>query len=343
MIGHKEHPLVAITIGDAAGVGPEVALKAALDPGVRAGCRPILVGAKWVLDDVIEKIAPAERDRLVGIKGIGDLDGLDEDAIVVLDTDNVAREEVTIGKLSRAAGVASAEDTETAVRLAMTGAVDAVVSGPVNKQGLQLAGRNYPGQTEFVTALTNGETALKILVGGKLRIAQLSSHMSLSSALGKITRERITKTASRFATALHDAWGIENPRVAVAALNPHAGDNGLLGMEEIDIIRPAVEDASALGHDIVGPVPADVVFMQGEEGRYDGVVSMYHDQGTIPLKRLKFASVAYGLPIVRTTPGHGTAYDIAGSGTVDPTAMITAIELAADLARQRPEPDRPER
>jgi len=331
----KEHPLVAITIGDPAGVGPQVAVRAAIDERIRAACCPLLIGAKWVVEDVIARIAPEQSHRLVGIGEISEIDGVDDDAIIVLDSANVARGDIEIGALSRAGGVASAEDTETAVRLAMANAVDAIVSGPVSKQGLQMAGRNYPGQTEFVTTLSNGETPLKILIGGKLRVAQLSSHMSLSSAIGKVTRERIARTATRFATALHEAWGIERPRVAVAALNPHAGDNGLLGSEEIDIIRPAIEDAVAAGFDIVGPIPADVVFGQGEAGQFDGVVSMYHDQGTIPLKRLRFASVAYGLPIVRTTPGHGTAYDIARTGMADATAMTNAIEIAADLARQR--------
>ncbi|MCS0494633.1 4-hydroxythreonine-4-phosphate dehydrogenase PdxA [Ancylobacter sp. MQZ15Z-1] len=328
-------PVVAITLGDPAGVGPEVALKGAIEAGVRAECRPILVGAASVVERTLSTWDPAKRPDVVAIKDASEIDGINSNAVVVLDTHNIDDAEWEIGKLSKAGGTAAAEDTETAVRIALEGKVDAIVSGPVNKQGLQLAGRDYPGQTEFIQALSRGPKPLKILVGGKLRVAQMTSHMSLAAAVGKVTKENVLDIAIRFSDALKNAWGIEKPRIAVSALNPHAGDNGLLGKEEIDEIEPAIREAVGRGYDIVGPVPADVSFMQGEEGRYDGVVSLYHDQGTIPLKRLKFASVAYGLPVIRTTPGHGTAYDIAGKGTADATAMISALQLAARLARQR--------
>jgi len=328
-------PVIAITIGDPAGVGAEAAVKAVLQRNVDQPCWPILIGAKWVVDNAIALVAPEALARCVAMSSIVALDRMRPDQIVVLDTHNLAQTDLVPGKVTRAAGLAAAQDTELAVQLALAGTVDAIVSGPVNKQGLKLAGRDYPGQTEFVQALTNGETPLKILVGGRLRVAQLSSHMSLASAIEKVTQERIVTTTIRFAEALRNAWGIERPKIAVAALNPHAGDNGLLGSEERDIIEPAVREAVAKGYDIVGPVPADVVYGQGESGLYDGVVSMYHDQATIPLKRLKFASVAYGLPIIRTTPGHGTAYDIVGTGTVDPTAMTHAIDLATQLAIHR--------
>lgn len=331
----RERPLVGITIGDPAGVGPEAAVKAVLLDNVTARCRPVLVGAKWIVDDAVRQVAPDASSRFFAVKDLSEADALDEDAILVFDTANVAKADVTPGQLTYAAGVAAAEDTETAVRLAMAGQLDAIVSGPVNKQGLQMAGRNYPGQTEFVRALTNGEQPLKVLAAGNLRVAQLSSHMSLAEAIRRVTQEGIVATVKRFDHALRDGWGIEKPRIAVAALNPHAGDNGLLGREEIDIIKPAIVAAAAEGINVAGPVPADVVYGQGEARLYDGIVSMYHDQATIPLKRLRFASVSYGLPIIRTTPGHGTAYDIVGKNLVDPTAMVNAIEIAARMAERR--------
>lgn len=328
-------PLIAITLGDPAGVGPEVALKGAMAEAVRAECRPILVGAASVVEKTLAGWDRAKRPDIAVVRNMDEVGGINSDAVVVLDTHNIADADWDVGKLSKAGGTAAAEDTETAVRLAMAGSVDAIVSGPVNKQGLQLAGRDYPGQTEFIQALSHGPKPLKILVGNKLRVAQFTSHMSLATAIGRVKADAIRDIAIRFSDALRQAWGIEKPRIAVSALNPHAGDNGLLGREEIEEIGPGIRQAVERGYDIVGPVPADVSFLQGEEGRYDGVVSLYHDQGTIPLKRLKFASVAYGLPIIRTTPGHGTAYDIAGKGTADPTAMINALQLAAQLAHQR--------
>jgi 4-hydroxythreonine-4-phosphate dehydrogenase len=328
-------PLVAITLGDPAGVGPEVALKGAMDAAVRAECRPVLIGAASVVRKTLSTWHSSTCPDVVAVKTISDVGGVNSGAVVVYDTDNISDGDWTVGALSKAGGTAAAEDTETAVAMALAGEVDAIVSGPVNKQGLQLAGRDYPGQTEFVQALSRGPKPLKVLVGGKLRVAQMTSHMSLAAAVSKVKKDTVRDIAIRFADALRDAWGIEKPKVAVSALNPHAGDNGLLGREEIEEIEPAIREALSRGYDIVGPVPADVSFMQGEEGRYDGVVSLYHDQGTIPLKRLKFASVTYGLPIIRTTPGHGTAYDIAGKGTADPTAIVNALHLAAQLARQR--------
>jgi 4-phospho-D-threonate 3-dehydrogenase / 4-phospho-D-erythronate 3-dehydrogenase len=324
----SNRPLIGITIGDPAGIGPEVAVKGAREPEHRTANRVLLIGSL----DVLRRMDSGAAFRAVAApEEVGDDDPTAP--IPVLDTGAVPG--ATPGTLSEAAGVAAAEDTETAVALAMAHRIDAVVSGPINKQGLQLAGRNYPGQTEFIRTLTGAEQPLKILIGGNLRVAQLSSHMPLSEAIRQVTADRVRDTAIRLANALRTDWGIAAPRICVSALNPHAGDNGLLGREELDEINPGVAAARAAGHDVTGAVPSDVAFLHGEEGRYDGVVSLFHDQGTLPLKRLKFASVAHGLPIVRTTPGHGTGYDIAGTGAADATAMGNAIRVAGTLAAAR--------
>lgn len=327
-------PLLALTIGDAAGVGPEVAIKGILAEQRKGLARMLLVGDAEAVARTASTLSE-EMPKIVSVTTPEDVPQSTADALYVLDAKNLRAADWQVGELSAVCGQAAVEDTETAVALALAGRVGAVVSGPINKQGMQLAGRRYPGQTEFIRDLTSAEQPLKILVGGNLRVAQLTSHMSLRDAIGQVTQDRITATAIRLAEALRTAWGIEAPRVCVSALNPHAGDNGLLGKEELEQINPGVQAARERGYDVVGAVPSDIAFLHGEEGRYDGVVSLFHDQGTLPLKRLKFASTPFGLPIIRTTPGHGTAYDIAGKGTADATAMRNAIDLATTLASQK--------
>ena len=323
-------PRLAVTLGDTGGIGPEIAVKAAISPDVREVCEPLLVGSAAVVREAIGQVGADRGDapRVVGHPREFDAEFW---GVQVLETRTLGPGERTVGALSAANGRAAAEDTKRAVELALSGAVDAVVSGPVNKQGLQMAGYNYPGQTEFFQDLTGTESTFTLLVGGPMRVALLSTHVSLREALGLVTRQRVAAVVARLNAALTEAFGIEGPHIGVAGLNPHSGDNGLMGREEIDDIGPALQDARKAGVEVSGPVPADAFFLQGEAGRYDGMVALYHDQGVIPLKRHSYATFAYGLPIIRTTAGHGTAYDIAGTGKADPTAMRNAVLLAASI------------
>jgi 4-phospho-D-threonate 3-dehydrogenase / 4-phospho-D-erythronate 3-dehydrogenase len=324
----NKRPRIAITLGDTGGIGPEIALKAALSPAVTEICEPLLVGSAAVVREAADAVGGGAKVRPVD--SLRELDP-ESPGVRVIETHTLAPGERTVGEVSAANGRAAAEDTKRAVDLALSGDVDAVVSGPVNKQGLRMAGYDFPGQTEYFRHLTGAGPTFTILAGGPMRVALLSTHVSLREALELVTRDRVEDVIRRLDAALREAFGIEGPRIGVAGLNPHSGDRGLMGREEIEEIEPALADCRGADIDVVGPVPADAFFLQGEAGAYDGMVALYHDQGVIPLKRHRYATFAYGLPIVRTTPGHGTAYDIAGTSEADPTAMLNAVFLAVSV------------
>lgn len=327
--GENRRPRIAVTLGDTGGIGPEIAVKAAISSRVTKVCEPLLIGSAAVVRDSMQAVGTGG-DDLRSLEDPREFDPAFR-GIQVLETHSLRPAERIVGELSEANGQAAAEDTKRAVEMALCGAVDAVVSGPVNKQVLRAAGYDYPGQTEFFRELTGAECTFTLLVGGPMRVALLSTHLSLQEALALVTRERVAEVTMKLNAALTESFGIKKPRIGVAGLNPHSGDNGLMGREEIEEIGPALRDARRAGVDVTGPVPADAFFLQGDAGRYDGMVALYHDQGVIPLKRHYYATFAYGLPIIRTTAGHGTAYDIAGTGKADPTAMINAVLLAASV------------
>ena len=326
-------PRIGITLGEAAGIGPEVAVAAARDRRVSEACRPLLIGSADVA---------AAAARLTGIPSgelrvaadpahlSGSADGID-----VLDTGDLHTGDWAPGVPSAAVGRAAAHETARAVELATEGTIDAIASAPVNKRTLELGGAPYPGQTSYLEALTGSPSAMTILVGGPMRVALLSAHVSLSDALRLVTREAVFAAVKRLAEALEQAFAIDSPRIAVCALNPHASDEGLMGSEEAEHIVPALDELRAEALDVAGPTPADALFLDGERGAYDGILALYHDQGVVPLKRHGYATFAYGLPVLRTTAGHGTAYNIAGTGTADITAMVNAVLLAAGLWRVR--------
>lgn len=328
-------PVLGITLGEAAGVGPEIVVKAAVTDRVRERCTPVLIGPVDVVRSALRSSGlPGTElrvaDQIDALTGTGN-------ALRVLDTGELTAGVWTHGVLSAAVGHSAAHDTAVAVGLATDRSIDAIVSGPVNKRALELGGQAYPGQTGYLEALTGTRDALTILVGGPMRVALLSSHVSMRAAIDMATREAVVLAATRLVRALRTSFGIDGPRIGVAALNPHASDSGLMGVEEEQRIIPAVRDLVRDGVDAVGPVPADAFFAQGAAGRYDGMLALYHDQGVVPLKRYHYATYAYGLPVIRTTVGHGTAYDIAGTGLADPATMVNAIELAVELCgvRQR--------
>lgn len=338
-------PVIAVTMGDPAGIGAEIAVKALVDPVVQAACRPVIVGDAKVVADAIRFTGSAARE-----KRLSDVsDALYEDGIVnVLNLDNVDLSKLVYGRVSPDAGRAAFEYIKTAIELALAGKVDAVVTGPIHKEALNLAGYHYSGHTEIFADLTGTKDYAMMLVDEGMRVVHVTTHVSLRRACDLVKKERVLvviKLANRAAKAL----GISSPRIGVAGLNPHAGEDGLFGTEELEEIVPAVREARALGINAEGPVPPDTLFAKARGGQYDVAVAMYHDQGHIPLKTVSFrldpqtakwtavsgVNVTLGLPIIRTSVDHGVAFGKAGKGTACARSMIDAIMLAAVMASSR--------
>jgi 4-hydroxythreonine-4-phosphate dehydrogenase len=324
-------------MGDPAGVGPEVIAKALEHAEVWEFCRPLLVGdAGWM----------AEAARLVGARrAVRALDAPGEagagDSMDVLDLANVDAGRLTRGRVSAEAGQAAYEYVRHAVRLALAGEAAGVVTGPINKEALRAAGLRYAGHTEILADMCGARGVAMMLVAGRLRVSHASTHVSLRQAVERLNAERIEQVihlthSALLRLALPSVAGRAAPRIAVAGLNPHAGEGGLFGSEEQEIIAPAVEMARAAGIDACGPFPPDSVFLRASQGDFDAVVAMYHDQGHIAVKLLSFfegVNVTLGLPIIRTSVDHGTAFDIAGTGRADERSLLAALRLAAQMAR----------
>lgn len=327
----SEVPIVAITMGDPAGIGPEVTAKALAQEAVWACCRPIVVGDVSTLE---------QASRLVGGSGaflaisMAIEAQFQADRPDVLDLANVDPDGLQRGRVSGEAGRASVAYVERAVDLARTGHVAAIATGPINKAALKAANVPYIGHTELLADLLGEERVTTMLATEGLRVVHVTRHVPLSGVAALITMERVLETIRLTHSGLCQ-MGICPPRLAVAALNPHGGDDGLMGREEIDAIGPAVEAARKEGIDANGPIPADSVFFRAIRGEFDAVVAMYHDQGHIPIKTHGFersVTVTLGLPVVRTSVDHGTAFDIAWQGVASEESMVEAIRLAARLA-----------
>lgn len=329
-------------MGDPAGVGPEVCVQALSRPEVYQVCRPVVVGDAETLlaaADVLGK-----RPDIVGVESTED-GRYEPGAIDLLELANVNRDEVRWGQVSAAAGQAAYEYVVRAARLVMDGQADALVTAPIHKEALNLAGHRYAGHTELLAELTDTRSVAMMLAVGHLRISHVSGHVSLRQACDLVKRRRILEVIALTGAAMRRI-GIERPRVAVAALNPHSGEGGLFGREEVDEIAPAVQDARRRGLDVDGPLPADTMMAKVAGGGYDAAVAMHHDQGHVAIKLTGFAyderiggwstvrgvNVTLGLPIVRTSVDHGTAFDVAGRGLVSADSMIDAIHWAVALA-----------
>lgn len=328
-------PPVGITIGDPAGIGPEIALKAVADSRTRAACRPVLIGSAHEIQRQAQKLGLPSAYRVLtesaftqGAPG----DWYDE--VLICDTGD-ADEAIEWGQLSAAAGRSAITAIETAVRLTLAGHLAAIATAPVNKEALKLAGSPFPGHTEMLAALTNTDEVLMCFFAGNLKVFLLTIHVSLADAIRNITQARV-EAAIRLADRELRRFGIAQPRIAVAGLNPHAGEHGLFGSEEAREIAPAIEACRNLHHIAAsGPFPADTVFVRAARGEFDAVAACYHDQGLIAVKCIAFGeavNVTLGLPIIRTSVDHGTAFDIAGRGVADHQSLIEAITLAARLA-----------
>ena len=330
---------VAITQGDTNGVGYEVIFKAFADPAILELCTPLIYGSPKIaayhkkalnLDTNFNIINKAEeaRDGKLNL-----LSCFDNDL------------KVELGQPSQEAGEAALKALDKAMTDFRSGLYDVLVTAPINKATIQSPGFHFPGHTEYIeTSVGEGQKALMILMNETLRVALVTTHLAIKDVARAITKEGIVEKATIFHTALKRDFRISNPRIAVLSLNPHAGDDGLLGSEEKDIIKPAIEELSEKGIQAFGPYPADGFFGSGTYYRFDGVLAMYHDQGLAPFKTIALESgVNYtaGLPIVRTSPDHGTAYDIAGKGKADENSLRQAIYTAIDVFRNRKNYDEP--
>ena len=324
-------PVIAITMGDPCGVGPEVVAKALLRSDVRTLCMPLVIGNASAMEHGAS--LTGARLTIHPAQHAGDV-STSPSTISIIDPSNLNYEDVTLGQVSAVAGKASMEWVELAARLSLGGGVEAIATAPLNKEAAAAAGYEQIGHMELLQSITQAKEVATMLMSKNLRVVHLTTHRSVRRACDAVTRENIVSKV-RLTDEYFKRWGFDHPRIGVAALNPHSSDGGLLGDEEATAIEPAVADAHNEGIDVTGPVPADIIFTQAINGKYDAVLCMYHDQGHIPVKVYGFeesVSVNLGLPLIRTSVDHGTAFDIAGKGVADETSMVEAIKLAASLA-----------
>ncbi|MBI1802816.1 MAG: 4-hydroxythreonine-4-phosphate dehydrogenase PdxA [Chloroflexi bacterium] len=327
-------PIVAITIGDACGVGPEVVLKALARGEVRGACRPLVIGAMAVVEPARDQFAPSVRLRRIGDIAQAEFPA---DAVECLDLQNLALADAPRGQLSPKAGRAAAEFAIKAGELAMQKQVDAIATAPLNKEAMRAGGIHYIGHTELYQAIAGNPPVATMLISGEMRVVHVVQHASLLDSIRQITRDSVLRTL-RATDAGMKQLGFARPRLGVCGLNPHNGEGGLMGREEIEMITPAVNDAQAEGIAARGPFAADSIFFRAVRGEYDCIVAMFHDQGHIAIKTYGFdrsITVTLGLPFIRTSADHGTAFDIAGRGIANETSMAEAIRLAARLAQGR--------
>lgn len=329
-------PLIAITMGDAAGVGPEVIMKSLGHAEVHRRCRPVVLGDAARLRAAGGIVGSSLAVRVVAV---ADIETARFAAEIVNCIDlGLIPADLPWGRLSPVAGAAAFRYVETAAQLAMSGRIDAICTAPLNKEALHAGGHPFPGHTEMLAALTNVEEVSMMLTAPKLRVIHVTTHIGLIDAIARIEPALVERTIARGYRVLEQA-GVERRRIGVCGINPHAGENGLFGRgEEAEKIAPAIAACRAKGWDVEGPLPADTLFFRAGRGEFDMVVAMYHDQGHAPIKVLGIeagVNITVGLPVIRTSVDHGTAFDIAGTGAADERSMIEALRQAADLAAAR--------
>lgn len=329
--------VLAITLGDPGGIGPEIALKAACDRRWPRALRLVLIGSRHILTSEARRLRlplPPKWDGPQGARPAAPVSTWDPQASP---SSGNSRSAWRPGRTGRSQGCAAAAWIRTAAEGCLAGIFHGMVTGPVCKKSLQLAGLPFLGHTEYLAALTRTRRYAMLLIGEPLRVTLVTRHLPLSRVAHTLTRRGIIEAAELTAQGL-DWLGVIHRKIGICALNPHAGDQGLLGREEINTISPAVRSLQRRGIHVEGPVPGDVIFHQALRGSYGAVLAMYHDQGLGPLKMLAFErgiNLTLGLPILRTSPDHGTAFDIAGKGRANPESMCAAIRLAAKLARRK--------
>jgi 4-hydroxythreonine-4-phosphate dehydrogenase len=334
-------PVIGITMGDPAGIGPEIIVKALLKRSVYTQCKPVVVGDAGVMQQAVDFLNVALKVNT--ITNIRDAKGK-YGAIDVYDLANY-NQEVAYGVVSADAGRAAFESIVKVIELAKSGEVDATVTAPINKEAINMAGFHFSGHTEIYAHYTGTKKYAMLLVHNNLRVIHVSTHVSLREACDRVQKDRIIEVSR----LLYDAcrgFGIAEPKIAVAGLNPHSGDNGLFGWEEEKEIIPAIKELQSEGLNVTGPVPPDTLFSKAIGGMYDGCVAMYHDQGHIPFKVVGFnwnkskktldvegVNITLGLPIIRVSVDHGTAFEIAGKGIASEKAMLTSIDYAIKMTK----------
>ena len=341
----NEKPILGITMGDPAGIGPEIASKAMARKEIYDLCRPLIIGDAQVMKQGAEIVGVDLK-----VNAISEVEEAQfkHGTMDVIDLKNVDLSELVFGKVSAMAGKAAFEAVKSVIDLALEKKIDATITGPINKEAINLAGFHYSGHTEIYAHFTGTCDYTMLLVDGNLRVVHVSTHVSLREACDRVKKDRVLKVI-RLAFDACRRLGISNPRIGVAGLNPHAGENGLFGWEEEKEITPAIREAKASGINAEGPVPPDTLFSKAKGGMYDIVVAMYHDQGHIPLKVAGFnwdekskkwssvsgVNITLGLPIIRSSVAHGTAFDQAGKGTANEESLIHAIEYGVKLVKHR--------
>jgi len=323
-------------MGDPAGIGPEIIAKALSKPQLHNMCLPIVIGSYPVMARTIRAL----RVNLHVLRVDGHETAVPRrGTVAVLDPLETPLRKFTRGIAAAETGAASVTYIKKAVELAQLGCIDGMVTAPINKEAINMAGCRHPGHTELLADLTRTQESGMMIVGGPLRIMFVTTHVAIKDLSSLLTRAKIEKAIRLAHLALTTLFRIKRPKIGVAALNPHAGEHGLFGDEEARVILPAARAAREQGILASDPLPADTLFGKAAQGQYDGVVALYHDQGLIPLKLVAFGTcvnLTVGLPIIRTSVDHGTAFDIVGKGVADPGSLMEAIKLAATIAQNRP-------
>jgi 4-hydroxythreonine-4-phosphate dehydrogenase len=336
MKAKMKKPLIAITMGDPAGVGPEIILKTLDNPQVKKACRLLIFGDRLVLESTAGRLGksfsinPVLRlDQVEGFKG----------SVGLYEASCLAADQVIPGRPDPQWGGPTLDYIRLAARSSLKGQVAAMVTGPISKEIIRCFRPSFTGHTELLARQSKTRSFGMMLAGQRLKVALVTIHLSLKKVLQVLDRKKILRIIELTHQTLTGGFGIKDPHIAVAGLNPHAGEQGAFGSEEKKIIAPAILEAQGQGMHISGPYPPDTLFYWAAQGRYDGVVALYHDQGLIPLKLLHFdnaVNITMGLPFIRTSVDHGTAFDIAGKGIANPDSLIQAILLAVSFARRKP-------
>jgi 4-hydroxythreonine-4-phosphate dehydrogenase len=327
-------PLIGITLGDYNGIGPEIILKSLSSPRILNWCTPIIYGSQKVLNFYRKKFEIKDWN----IQTIQNLESIQKSQTYLISAFDDSQTFIEPGKVTPEAGKAAFDCLERAAKDLDSGKLSALVTAPINKHNIQSEAFHFPGHTEYLTDRFEAKSSLMMMVSENFRMGVVTGHIPLQEVSSKLNAELLRSKIDLFLKSLKEDFGIEKPKLAVLGLNPHAGEAGLLGQEEIDIIQPVVEEYRAKGQVVLGPYPADGFFGKAHFKEFDGVLGMYHDQGLIPFKYIAFetgVNFTAGLPIIRTSPDHGTAYDIAGKNQADPSSFLHAFYLALDLVKNR--------
>lgn len=328
-------PIIAVTMGDPSGIGPEVIVKGLLEKTTYTRCRPFVVGDPNRMSEAAARFAPELSTRR--IKTLSEA-RFQEGTVEILEPPGKPLPSLEYGKAHPEAARAAFQAIKQAAEMALRGEIDGITTAPINKEGMKTIGFAFPGHTEFLADLAKTDRFAMMMVGGGLKITLTTIHLPLREAITTLRKEIIVEAIRLTDRAMKQDFGIETPKIALAALNPHAGERGIFGDEEKQHVVPAVEAARREKIDVLGPFPADTLFYQLKTGRFDAAVALFHDQALIPIKLLAFGNavnVTIGLPFIRTSVDHGTAYNIAGKGVADPGSLREALKLAAEMAESR--------